>query len=230
MRYLRLFSMALVTMCALGAVIAATAVALPTILPTTLTSWTGKSVGEIRLARQGGLGSAGCKSARGEGTIEANGHLGLYHITFEKCTAGGGECTGLGDSTGTILSLGSWHLVYYTLGATLAEAGVATLFLVDNVHFTCNTIIGEVLQQVFLGGMVLCAAAGEVGALTKTFETQCKEGGGSGHPSLSKYYNEAGTLVSISPLESSENEGTKAEVAQVGNSTTSVSEPALLMV
>jgi hypothetical protein len=227
MRYLRMFSVALATTCALGIVIAATAVALPTILPATINAVTGKSIGEVKLERQGGLAAIGCKSASGEGTVEPNGHLGLYHITFEDCTAAGGECTGLGDSAGNILSLGSWHLVYYTLRATLGEAGVATLFLVDNIHFVCNTIIGEVLQRVLLGGMVMCSEQ-EANALTKTTETHCKEGA-SDHPALSKYYNEAGTLVSISPLESSENEGTATEAAQIGSNLVSTTEAALMM-
>jgi hypothetical protein len=228
MRYLRLFGVALVALCALGSVIAASASALPTLLPATIPSFTGKSVGKTELQRQGALAAVSCSSAKGEGTVEANGHLGLYHITFEKCTAGGGPCTGLGDAAETILSLGSYHLVFDTLKATLAEAGVAILFLVDNVHFVCTTIIGEILNTVFLGGMVLCLIVNPT-ALTKVFEFQCKQGSSSGHPGETKYYNEAGTLVSISPLKSSENEGTQAEAAQIGNATTEYTEAALLM-
>jgi hypothetical protein len=228
MRYLRLFGVALVALCALGSVIAVSASALPTILPTTITAFTGKSSGKTKLERQGGLAAVECEKAKGEGTVEANGHLGLYHITFETCTAAGGQCTGLGDTAGNILSLGSYHLVFDTLKATLAEAGVAILFLVDNVHFICKVpILGEILQEVFLGGMVLCLVANPT-ALTKVFEFQCKEGA-SDHPLLSKYYNEAGTLVKISPLMSSEGEGTEAEGAQIGNATTEYVEAALLM-
>jgi hypothetical protein len=227
MRYLRLFGVALVALVALGSVMAVSASALPTLLPNTITTFTGKSSGKTKLERQGSLAAVECNSAKGEGTVEANGHLGLYHITFEKCTAGGGECTGLGDTTGNILSLGSYHLVFDTLKTTLAEAGVAILFLVDNVHFVCKTIIGEILNTVFLGGMVLCLVVNPT-ALTKRFEFSCKEGAAD-HPLESKYYNEAGTLVSISPLESSENEGTEAEGAQVGNATTEYTEAALLM-
>ena len=97
----------------------------------------------------------------------------------------------------------------------------------DNVHFVCKTIIGEILNTVFLGGMVLCLIANPT-ALTKVFEFQCKEGAAD-HPLLSKYYNEAGTLVGISPLESSENEGTEAEGALIGNATLEYKEAALLM-
>jgi len=84
MRSLKLLSAALV-LCALGAVMVASAFALPTILPTTISSYTGKSVGGTELKIVGGFGSVNCSSAKGEGTIEANRHLGLFHISFEGC-------------------------------------------------------------------------------------------------------------------------------------------------
>jgi hypothetical protein len=227
MRYLRLFGVALVALCALGAVMAVSASALPTVLPESLKGYTGKNQGNTKLEKQGAIATVECKAAKGEGTLEANHHLGLYHITFEKCEGGGGACTGLGDAAGSILSLGSYHLVYDTLKATLAEAGVAILFLVDNVHFVCNTLIGEVLVVVALGGMVLCLIVHPT-ELTKVFLFECNEGA-KDHPAETKYYNEAGTLVSISPLLSSENEGANTEGAQVGFGTTEYSEAALLM-
>jgi hypothetical protein len=226
MRYLTLFSVALATTCALGIVVAASAVALPTILPETLKSWIGKSLGEVKVEKQGGLATTECASATGEGTIEANGHSGLYHITFEKCEGADTVCTGLGDASGTILSLGSWHIVFYTLKATLGEAGVATLFLVDNIHFECGSF-GLGLQEAFANGMVLCPNTDEV-ALTKAFEVLCKEGAAL-HPLLSKYYNAAGELTKITPLEFSEDEGTEVEGLVIGNSRVTVSEAGLMM-
>jgi hypothetical protein len=228
MRYSRLFGVVLVALCALGSVGAACALA-STVLPTTITSYKGKGVGKTKLEKSGGLASVECESAKGEGTVEANGHSGMYHVTFEKCSAAGGPCTGLGDTTETILSLGSYHFVYSTLKASLTEPVLAILFLVGSVHFVCNVpILGEILQEVFLGGMVLCLIENQA-ALTKVFEFSCKEGQPD-HPLLSKYYTEGGTLVKISPLMSAESEGTEAEGAQVGNGTIEYPEPAGLMV
>jgi hypothetical protein len=227
MKHLRLFGVALVALVALGAVMAVSASALPTILPTTITEYTGKSIGETKLSRQGGLAEVSCTKATGKGTVEANGHLGLFAITFEKCKAAGGPCTGLGSAAEDIVSEGSYHLVFDTLGATLGAAGVALLFLPGAVHFICTVpIIGEVLDVVNAGGMVLCLIANPT-ALTKVFEFVCK--GKGGKPEGTKYYNEGGTLVSIVPLKSSEMEGTASEGAQSGTATTEYSEAALLM-
>jgi hypothetical protein len=227
MRYHKVLGVALVALCVLGSVVAASAVALPTLLPETITKYTGKSIGETELSRQGGLAAVRCKSGTGEGTVEANRHLGLFKVTFEKCKAAGGPCTGLGSASEDIISEGSYHIVFDTLGATLGAAGVATLSLPAAVHFVCTVpIIGEVLNTVAAGGMLLCLAVNPT-ALTKVSEGQCK--GSGGRPSLTKYYNEAGTLVSITPLESSESEGAASETTEVGNATVEVNEPALLM-
>lgn len=223
MKLFRLFLISLVAVFAFGALIAASAFALPEVLPESITTFTGKSIGKTKLHVIGsGLGVT-CESATGlEGTIEANHHLGLFHIHFKECNAsiGGssfGKCTGLGEETGVILSLGSWHLVWDKLG-TGAELGVAILFLVDNVHFTCKPVIGsEKLIIVPLGGMVLCLVQ-HPSNLTKAAEFQCNETA-AGHPEDTKYYNEGGTLVNIAPLHSIENEGTPEESIQVGTGT-----------
>jgi hypothetical protein len=228
MKYFRLFGVALVALCALGAVMAVSASALPTLLPETITKYTGKSIGETKLSRQGGLAEVTCKSATGEGTVEANRHLGLFKITFEKCKAAGGPCTGLGSAAEDIVSEGSYHVVFDALGATLGAAGVALLFLPAAVHFICTVpIIGEVLDVVNAGGNVLCLVTNPT-ALTKVFEFQCKGKGGKPEGST-KYYNEGGTLTNIVGLKSSEAEGTATEGAQSGNATTEYSEAALLM-
>ena len=116
--------------------------------------------------------------------------------------------------------------MFDTLGATLGAAGVAILFLLAAFHFVCNSIIGEKLNTVAAGGMVLCLVVNPT-ALTKVFEFQCK--GSGGKPEKTKYYNEGGTLVGIVGLKSSENEGTATEGAQAWNGTTEYSEAALLM-
>jgi hypothetical protein len=227
MRYWKLFVVALVAVCALGASMAVAAFALPTLLPETVTTGTGKNIGSIHLkvVGAGSLETVECKEAAGESTVEANHHLGLFHIHLKGCGAGGGllKCTGLGEETGVILALGSWHLVYDTLSVSLAADGVAILYLFDNVHLEC----GGKLLIVKLGGMVLCLISNPA-ALTKVSAFNCKERIGGG-PAETKYYNEAGTLTSIAPLLTSETEGAGKETILVGEGTNEYKESVLIM-
>jgi hypothetical protein len=203
---------ALAALFALSALMAVTAFALPTILGES-TTFTGKKVtgsGEAVLLSLGG-GEIACKEAKGsEGTLEANHHLGLFHIAFEGCKALGlFNCTGLADNTGVLLSLGSWHLVYDSLAPSLVNDPVAILFLVGETHFEC---VGK-LFVVPLGGMVLCLILNPT-ALTKVFEFHCNKNTGP-RPEETKYYNEGGTLVGISPLLTAENEKPATESVEV---------------
>jgi hypothetical protein len=70
---------------------------------------------------------------------EETGSTGTFHIKLVGCVGEvsgiKAKCTGLGDSTtGEILLLGKYDLVYDTGGS---ELGVAILFLVGSTHFTC---------------------------------------------------------------------------------------------
>jgi hypothetical protein len=229
MRYWKLLGITVVAVCALGVMMSVAAFgALPTILPTTITAYTGKNVGTAELQALGGK-TVKCAKAKGEGTIEQTKALGLFHIHFESCTAEvlgqTGPCTGLSDETGTILSLGSWHLVYDTLTPTL---GAAILYLLDNVHFTCTILGVTALVLVPLGGMVLCLVANPT-ATTKVFEFGCKKQA-TGITAESKYYNEAGTLVSISTLLSAENEKTAEQAVEIASGTVETSVAAELMI
>jgi hypothetical protein len=82
--------------------------------------------------------------------------LGPFHIHFEKCISvtTGSNCTGLGETTaGTILVLGTWHLVFdRPKGGTFTGLTTATLFLLSPiVVFHCT---GLVLVEV--KGETLC--------------------------------------------------------------------------
>jgi hypothetical protein len=224
MRHLRLSGLLLFAAGAIAAILATTAHALPTILPETITTGTGKSIGETELVKANG-GSIRCKSGRGfEGTVESNHHLGMFHLALEGCTAEGlFTCTGLGDNSGVVLKLGSWHLVYDTLGASLAQDGVAILSLISTVHFEC---VGKLFIE---NGMGLCLVLNPT-ALTKVFEFHCNKAVGAVRPEITKYYNEAGTLVSIRQEEVAENEGTAVDGVIVGLGTVESPEAALIMV
>ena len=224
MKISRLLLVSLVAVFALGALMASSAFALPEILSSGgVTEFTGKSVGETNLHVVRSSTKVSCRSATAEGSVEANNHLGLFHIDFKTCSARLGEtslgtCTGLSEESGVILSLGSWHLVWDSL-STGAGLKVAILFLVASVHFSCRPVIGsEKLFVVSSGGMVLCLIQNPA-ALTKVFEFQCNETRAGG-PEDTKYYNESGTLVNISPLMTTENEnGRPEESIQRGSGT-----------
>jgi len=232
MRYLRLFGVALVAACAVCSMMAAAAFALPTILPNTITGWTGASIGETELVKANGE-PVKCTKAELKGTVEANGHLGLYTSIFSGCVGESGglkvKCTGESgpgtDSEGIILSAGSWHLVYDTLSTSLTADGLAILFLTGKVNFKCTSLVKI---EVPLGGMVLCLVLNPT-ALTKIFETHCNKATGLNRPLETKYYNEGGTLVSIVALLSNKNGGAFEESTQLGLGTLVYPEVALLM-
>jgi hypothetical protein len=233
MRYFKLFGLVLVAVCAVGAMLVSSAFALPTLLigatEEGASTWTGANIGNTQLQVNGGLAKVVCTSAAGEGTVEAKKPLGTYHINFKGCADSvlKKSCTGEGDETGLILTLGSWHLVYDTLKAGLTGSGVAILFLVGKVNFTCSAT--GVKIEVKGGGMVLCLIANPE-ALTKTFQFACKLRSSGFGPEETKYDNAAGTMVSITPLESNENGGAFKESVQEGTGTTIYPEPVLIMI
>jgi hypothetical protein len=210
MRPLRLFGLLLVAMVTAVTVFSASAsAALPQILPESASerTWKGANVGETELTVLGGAFAVKCKSATGEGTEEAKKPLGLFHITFKECktVAGLVPCTGLGDTSGTILALGQWHLVF----DNLTVLSTATLFLVEPlVHFECAGKLILVL------GSVLCL---DLAPLTQslTHEFHCKTNGTAGDPEETKYWNASG-VEQKAELLSSENEGAETMSAQSG--------------
>lgn len=229
MRYLQSYCTVLAATCALCAAMSASAFALPTLLPETVTSWSGKNIGETEVIRADG-DAYRCSGLTQEDTVDTNRHLGAFHLRLTGCGEPGGLktiCTGLGEASGVILALGSWHLVYDTLRASLSEAGVAILYLYDNVHFTCNN--GFTLGVVSAGGMLLCLILNPA-ALTKAFEFHCNKASGASRPEETKYYNESGTLVSISPLLLAENEGTAEDSVEIRLGTIESAEAVLLMI
>jgi len=110
-------------------------------------TFTGKSEGEPKFISS--AGTVICKEATGllpDNTIESNlPPLGKFGIHFSVCRdeLTGTVCTGLGEAAGTILVNGTWHLVWDEKGATF-ELTVATLFLVEMVHFACGPLLFNV--------------------------------------------------------------------------------------
>jgi hypothetical protein len=140
-----------------------------------------------------------CKKDKNEGFLKqvevlknAFGYLGLVHINFEECTAEEfgvkATCTGLGDSTSTILMLSEIHLVY----DSLSPLGAAILFLVPLTHFEC--VAGPFKKLILVEGQALCLITPL--ALTKKFEIKC-EAKSLGGPGEITYWNDEGKAVNI---------------------------------
>jgi len=221
MRDLKLLGVSL-AVCAIGALMASSALALPTVLPEAVENYTGTSSGGTELVA--GSTSVKCTGATGEGTSEATSPLGLFHIHFTGCRSSGAECTGESENREVILSLGTYHLVFDALGATLGAAGVAVLFLVGTTKFTCGGLVRVEVKQ---GGNVLCLIANPT-ALTKTFTFSCKARGST--TLESKYYNNAGTLVPISTLLTSVSGARAVESSQIGTGINTYTNDQLIMV
>jgi len=153
MQRFKLLGLALVAVFASAAALSTSAFsALPVNLPAEgiERTWTGANDGSGATAEPEllatGLSPVKCKESPATGTEEAGKPLGLFHIEFKGCTAEKGiaKCTGLGDASGVILVLGSWHLVFDKLG-TGEELLTAVLFLPEHIHFTCAIVLVLVL-------------------------------------------------------------------------------------
>jgi hypothetical protein len=151
-RQVKLLGLALLAVFALGAVLSSVASALDLIqiLPLGSRNWTGENDGTAEPELVGLFGSVKCKKAAASGTEEEKHPLGEYHIEFKECKDNlNNNCTGIGDepTTGLILALGTWHLVYDV--DSTSELGLATLFLQSTVvKFKCGGLLIEVKGEV----------------------------------------------------------------------------------
>jgi hypothetical protein len=213
MHRFRILGVALMAVFVLGAVASATASAVGVeVLPLGKEEkWTGNS-GSGRLEVLKKADAVECKKEKSEGTFEANKPLGKFHIDFEGCktTETGVTCTGLGEASGVILTLGSTHLVFDKLGAG-AELGVGVLFLVEATHFTCF------IALIIVEGQVLCLIK-PINTIVKHWEITCEKGKEkeAGDPGETLYWNETGTEVKMGEelLLSKENEGAGAMASE----------------
>jgi hypothetical protein len=174
-------------------------------------TFTGKSEGEPELISS--IGTMICREATSllaENTIESNlPPLGKFQIHFSVCRDKilGTVCTGLGENSGIILVKGTWHLVWDEKGTTF-ELTVATLFLVEPVHFTC----GPVLLKV--EGEQLCLDLKPT-ELSKTHSFHCIANGTTQEDSWCKK-DESGCKELVTPLlKTSVNEAVAKDSAEL---------------
>jgi len=220
MRHLRVISMAIFAVLALGAFATSAFAALPSFLPETELTFTGKSVGATKLQSLGSL-AVECSSATAEGTIKAGKSLGPFHITFKGCKSAGGPCTGSGEATEVILVLGEYHIVPGLPGITLI------LFLISpSVHFTC-TILG-IKVLILVSGEVACEIpAAETNKKVKSFKFKCAAGKEGGDPGVKSYKNDEGKEVSLTEglLTELEENGKPEMSSQAGEGTVEPTKP-----
>jgi hypothetical protein len=177
--------------------------------------FTGKSEGEPKFISSNG--TVACKEATSllaENTIESNlPPLGKFQIRFLGCKdeATGTTCTGLGDTAGTVLYGGTWHLVWDEKGATF-ELTVALLFLIAPVHFNCSVVL------IKLEGELLCLELKST-ELSKTHSYHCIANGTTQEDSWCKK-DVAGCKELVKPLfkcSVNEAEGTPCAVLGLGS-------------
>ena len=212
MNRLKVLVLAILAVFAVGVAVASSASAqgLPTVSPSSKENTTNAiSLSEPKYTLSNG-NTVVCEKTS-TGTSKETGFpsaLGEFHITFRGCvgTLAGikAKCTGLGDATtGEILSLGEYHIVYDTGGT---ELGAAILFLVNATHFTC-------------AGLFLNIVTGEQVCLIKEpyvskslHELVCE---GSKGVQKETYLNDSGTTISpkLSVVEGEESKPTADEEA-----------------
>jgi hypothetical protein len=200
MKRFRLIGLALVAVFAFGAVLSASAFALPEALPFTsgTKAFTGKLDSGEAVLESAGANQVKCKAANGAGGLETD-TLGTFKITFETCALtilGKTEtCTGSGDATGAILSEGSFHYVFDALG-TGEALGVAVLYLPKETSFECGAFVKNKVK-----GDVLCLLLTPLtSSLTHLFH--CTKGATAGTQATTTFWNDNGTEVKAK-LESS---------------------------
>jgi hypothetical protein len=201
MRRFKLLGLTLMAVFIAAVAVASTAsAALPKILPETgaARNWTGTNSGTVEL--QGGTNTT-CTEALATGTQEANKPLGSFHIEIRGCTTEKGaiKCTGLGDTAGVVLILGTWHSVF----DNLTTLSAAILFLTERVHFNCSALV-----LVLVSGELVCLWLKPTeSAATHAFH--CVVTAGKNQEDEA-YFNEAGTEVKAK-LSCSVNEAAKEE-------------------
>lgn len=210
----KIVGLTLLTVFAMSAVLAATASAGVEALNAKgeFSAFTFKGTSEKRLAR-GILGQSSlweCGKTVTEGSIEAGGKLGSIHIALEKCKTGvGGTCTGLGDTAGTILTLGTFHLA---TNSTLTHGNI--LFLFAHLHFSCTVLF--VTKLILVLGELLCEIS-PINVLAKTFTIKCEHGAEDGDPAVTSYENDKGEAATLTnALKSGEAEGTEEMASEDG--------------
>jgi hypothetical protein len=198
MRHLKLFGIALIALCALGIGTATSAFALPEVAISLGGAYPINLV--VTVLVNTSLSNVSGEKLTGKKLLLlllllAAGHLGTFEALFQevKNEKSGNSCdseeSGKADKTGEVLTKGTWHLVY----TSLSPLRLGILFLVSPVTIKCGT------EEISTKGLVLSsvnqAKLGESEATEYESLGGILKGNGAGKPSLTVYYNEAGTAA-----------------------------------
>jgi hypothetical protein len=220
MRRIQALALALFGMAVLGAGLAdLAAAALPQVLPEK------PAVEDVTVAKQLTLttlagSTISCGSTLPLVEFTKEGRLGPYHLHFSGCSAKFGtltaKCNTAGDSSGIVLTLGEFHLVYDVLTPVL---GVAILFLAEETTIECSALI-----KIKAKGNIACLVK-PLNTVTTTFTGVCEQS--SGDPKES-FYTDSGVLTATSLLLSF-NGGAFESAALAGEITQTVKQSAEIM-
>lgn len=233
MQRVKLLGLTVMTALALSALAAGTAFGAVGILSKTGQTvlgfkFSGTSKKETLFTILKGFGVTKCAEVETEGEQEGTGLLGSFHLHWKGCTTNlGGTCTGLSDAAGTLLGLGTWHLVFDKLSSE-GSLGVAILLLIEQFHFTCEGgFVPKTL--VLVSGQSLCLIP--INVLSTKLAITCEKGREKGDPGETVYWNESGTKVEMGEggLLASENEGAQTMAALEGSIETTTSEEIEIM-
>ena len=227
MQRFKILGLVLMAVFALSAVVSATASAeLPVILTKAkvvagAVKFKGTNTTTTKLVKLNGS-EVSCSGNTVEGEFEAKKPLGLFHIHFTGCKGPlATTCTGLSDAAGTILALGTIHIVYDKLG-TGTELGAAVLFLIELLHFSCSIVL------ILVKGELLCLIT-PINKLATVFTTKCEQEK-AGDPKEVVYWNDEGKEVNIKEgLLASESDGTFEMSSQVGEGAITTAEEVEIM-
>lgn len=200
-------------------VVSSTTAAIIVNLPEKARTQTGKSSGVMRLSSLGG-NTLECTGLTDTGTESAaKPPSGEYHFTVSGCKAEkpvkGVICTSSGDSSGTVLVLGTWELVFDKNPATEALVA-ATLFKIAEFGFECTALL-----KIKIRGALLCLVA-EPTIKKATHGFACEQSGGDA--TETKYWTSGATTSSTAAFEISFNGGAFESGALAGTGEITMSE------
>jgi hypothetical protein len=190
MKRLKLFGLMLVAMSAMG-LMATSAFALPDIsltlsvslFPLHLNFESATTTSALETTAGGLLKGTGLKTLF---LIKELTALGTFKADFENVVDGGKKCKTTGDTLGTVLTEGSFHLVYLT---PLSPLTLGVLYLPNSFEIECEGTFIEIKGNL-LGSLT--------GIGTETMELTSLSGalkGTTGKQEIKQYYNDGGTIV-----------------------------------
>jgi hypothetical protein len=199
MRLIKSVSLAFAAVLVVSAVaVASASAALPEYSPTSANLTT--KGGAATLEQEGGPAPITATSSEGTGTI-TGAKSGTFDILYLGTSVLGAKCKGLNDTVeGSVLVKGATDLRY----ATREPKDVVVLFLLQEVHFECNTVF---VPLVNVRGCVPGLVTPINAKVKPTEHFTLKLEGSKGKQAITEVFNEAGTAKEKCLLETSVNGG-----------------------